>query len=86
MGWQKKCWYRKEGLGLGPGLRRVACEKDRQASPCLQRTLSCGWPPSLGWQPGRQGQGYGQEATPAPHLLLPLPMATSPSTSGQAGG
>lgn len=35
--------------------------------------------------PGRQGQGRGQEAVR--HLLLPLPMATRPSsTSGQSEG
>lgn len=58
-----------------------------KTSPCAQRKrLAAGGCPALADSLGRQGQGCGQEATPASHLLSPLPIATSPSISGQLEG
>lgn len=58
-----------------------------KTSPCAQRKrLAAGGCPALADSLGRQGQGCGQEDTPASHLLSPLPIATSPSISGQLEG
>lgn len=58
-----------------------------KTSPCAQRKrLAAGGCPALADSLGRQGQGCGQEATPASHLLSALPIATSPSISGQLEG
>lgn len=68
----------EQGPGWGWGMK---------TSPCPQRkSLAAGGCPALADSLGRQGQGCDQEATPASHLLAPLPIATSPSLAGQLEG
>lgn len=51
-----------------------------------ERKHSCWWQGSSGSQPGQAGTRVWSRPAPASHLCSPLPMATSPSISGQLEG
>lgn len=71
---------------LGPGWRR-GMKTGTGTSPCPQReSLVAGGSPDLADSLGQQGQGCGQEATRASHLLSPLLIATSASIRAIGGG